>query len=1062
MSSRGTETPADTGTPDLAQDDSDQEQSTGSPSQEEDVDATPRAERTQPQPQSQPSRNASIASSTLSAASQRAPVTSRPAANLNREIEDLQTKLRLLEKKRTDDREKLKALERIQVERDRFESIIQKVQQKYQPQQQEIADLRKQIKESESRYSEIESIQADHDIELENATLDREMAEEQYEAVKAELTALKDRYEELELEVEVLRDENQEFSKEMSPEERSSQGFLQLERSNERYREALIRLRDITQEQESELKQQITALEKDLEHLSSINEEADALKVKLLEGEAAIEDLKQQLEIAQGSEEMLEDLSERNMALQDRIDELNNAIEDLESLKELNDELEVNHVEAEKQMQEEIDFKESIIHEQMRRAQDQQKSIEDYELTVARFREAFRNLQADLEDMRASKQITDTEAEDLNSKSRALLDLNLKLQTSAAKTQVKTLDLELQRLEAEEASEHLEIVRLFLPESYQMDRDSVLALLRIKRIAFKANILHTAIKERIDDARSDDPLAGCNVLNRLIWVLSMCKRLDNAINECPADAFNKFADALFELEPIERTLNNYMESMKRDELNLKKTNQELERSVAVMAHLGTTLLPASSSVSADEMIMAAHLIQSCLENAAIALMLSRSYVETHSQPTIQVNGDSEELQNGAAPDERGPSFKPFFERIDTLISRARGAKVAAGKLDKELSELRARSLSPQASHVDAFQRAQVSAQEIAAFANNAGQKITSILDPTTEIRYLTPHQVVPLLISAATQSFGLTQPETSPFSTLNDRLSSLTDSLSSLFASATDLSQTVEFSIPAPPWVQRSQAMKSAVQASSNHEAEVGRLNEILRERNLLLRTRERDLDDQSVRIETLEARMREASKRSTRIEELEGKLETAAAAHRSLKDDADRLAKDVNRLRAERDDLRARTVAASSSAATEKSRDPADADPAHLSAAARLRLEHARVEADTLRAAVRNLHARRGTSDLDWLSVPLRPAPTEHARDMARRDVTNALLGFVGLVASAETVSLKLPEGGDRLAWRPVKESGRWIAARQREEWERWREESARAVRRVEAVLAASRDVVA
>jgi len=96
-----------------------------------------------------------------------------------------------MEKKRMEDRDKLKALEKIQAEQDKFESIIQKLQAKYQPQQQEITELRKQLKESAARFEEIENMQAEHDVVVEMATLDREMAEETAEVLKTELEALK-------------------------------------------------------------------------------------------------------------------------------------------------------------------------------------------------------------------------------------------------------------------------------------------------------------------------------------------------------------------------------------------------------------------------------------------------------------------------------------------------------------------------------------------------------------------------------------------------------------------------------------------------------------------------------------------------------------------------------------------------------------------------------------------------------------------------------------------------------------------------------------------------------
>lgn len=67
---------------------------------------------------------------------------------------------------------------------------------------------------------------------------------------------------------------------------------------------------------------------------------------------------------------------------------------------------------------------------------------------------------SDLEDMRASQQITETEAEELTQRSRSMMDINMKLQITAAKTQNKTIDLELRRLEADQAIEQLSIVQV--------------------------------------------------------------------------------------------------------------------------------------------------------------------------------------------------------------------------------------------------------------------------------------------------------------------------------------------------------------------------------------------------------------------------------------------------------------------------------------------------------------------------------------------------------------------------------------------------------------------------
>ena len=498
-----------------------------------------------------------------------------------REVEDLKTKLRIMEKKRLEDREKLKALDKVQGERDKFEGIIQKLQSKYQPQQQEIAELQKRVKEKEAKVQAIESEQAEHDIVVENATLDREMAEETAEALRTELDALRQKHEEIQLEIEILREENQELGKEISPEEKASQGWLQMERSNERLREALIRLRDITQQQEADLRNQVAELQKDLQDFSSVYEECQQTRESLTQSEAIIEDLRQQLDTALGAEEMIEELTDKNIALSQQIEDLKTTVEDLEDLKEINDELEANHTETEKQMQEEIDYGVSVITEQKRKSATQDETILDLEYTVNRFRDLVSNMQSDLQDMRASQQITESEASDLNNRSKAMMDLNMKLQVSASKAQTKAIDVELGKMEAQESAEHLEIVEHFLPEGFGSERNSVLAYLRFRRLRFKSNLMHGVIKDKVNgqwrQGNEDDLFACCDLLDKLVWIRGTCDRFISYIQSCTPKAFEKLAIAFHDLDPVERALTTWIENLKKDELKEHQCIEELKR-----------------------------------------------------------------------------------------------------------------------------------------------------------------------------------------------------------------------------------------------------------------------------------------------------------------------------------------------------------------------------------------------------------------------------------------------------------------------------------------------------
>ena len=151
--------------------------------------------------------------------------------------------------------------------------------------------------------------------------------------------------------------------------------------------------------------------------------------IKLSNAETQIEDLKLQLDDALGAEEMLVQLTERNLMLGEvsqvyafpncanalfvkKIEEMRITIEDLEALKELNDELEENHMETEKQLHEDlgvlwrcrsshipltvhlcIDRRDLQIREHVHKIEALEETCLDLENTINQFRELVMQLQ---------------------------------------------------------------------------------------------------------------------------------------------------------------------------------------------------------------------------------------------------------------------------------------------------------------------------------------------------------------------------------------------------------------------------------------------------------------------------------------------------------------------------------------------------------------------------------------------------------------------------------------------------------------------------------------------
>lgn len=947
-----------------------------------------------------------------------------PVANSlpSREVEDLKTKLRLMEKRRMEDRERLKDLERVQGERDKFEGIIQKLQSKYQPQQQEAADLRKQLKAMNIKMEDLERQQAESDTVLEVATLDREMAEETVESLRNELDALKQNHEELRLEVEVLQEENHELGQEMSPEERTSQGWLQMERSNERLREALMRLRDVTQEHEADLTQQIGELEGDLRGLRNAREEQLRLEVVVAESEATAAELRQQLDAALGAEDMIEELTDTNLGLSEQIGNLKATVEELESLKELNDELEINHTENARQMQEEIDYKEVLLAEHAAKASTQVQTIQDLEYTVTRFRNLVTSMQTDLEDMRTSQQLTETEANDLNSRSRVMMDLNLRLQASASKAQVKAIDLELGRLEAQESAEHLSIVQLFLPDSFKAERNSVRAYLRLRRIKSKAGILHDHIKDKVSmpsaPGHENDVYTCCEIMDKLNFIAHTCTRFERSIQSSDLESFSRLESALFDLEPVERAFNGFIEAAKKDELKEQACATELSRSIALVTHLADVHINDSLERHADDIHARALMMQSQLESTLIALTRTKAVAESQVKPL-----DTQE-------DEENSDVQALSRKSDSLIAQTRNAKVVMGKAIRQLDDLQSRSLTLDQSTLPDIQKSQTSVSDLWDSTRSFGQSITSLV-----------------LEESASEPFSVAATFDNTLSSLSNKVLTATTSLQAFSSLTANLSHTVEMSDTSqpPPWQLLAEKLANETTTLATREIEISRLHDEGREKSTALALRDKSLEELHVKLETLEKRAAESDGRRERSRELE-KIVDAAKARES------ELILTLNRLRAERNDLRDQVRNDSKVPRGSLSTTPAAASQEPTSDETSLiRISTLETEIQTLQAAIRHLRATSYTHTIssawDFLAKPLvqRPSAREQRarlRQAEAKGVVSELLRLATDPGNAAGVRLKgRKEGERRLGWRPARETGAWQVGRAREEWEEWRE---------------------
>ncbi|KAH0161621.1 hypothetical protein KCU67_g6261, partial [Aureobasidium melanogenum] len=236
-------------------------------------------------------------------------------------------------------------------------------------------------------------------------------------------------------------------------------------------------------------------------------------------------------------------------------------------------------------------------------------------------------------------------------------------------------------------------------------------------------------------------------------------------------------------------------------------------------------------------------------------------------------------------------------------------------------------------------------------------------------------------------------------------------------------------------------------------EAEVARLTEIVRERSLLVRSKEQELEEQSIRIEMLEARMAEATKRSSALADLETSitaLQKEKTHHQNALAEAEQR---VTRLRKERDEWR--------KSAEENKPDPTATNTmaSEMGGASKMELDRAKLRIDSLESAIRYLQqqsapksATHNSTDLDWLETPLVAQPTKSSQRQKtlQAEGKTAFSEMLKLVTDAKPVSLSnMPK--NRLAWRPAAQTAKWHAQKKREDWAIWQDWERNLLDRVE-----------
>ncbi|BGP28114.1 hypothetical protein JCM10295v2_007101 [Rhodotorula toruloides] len=979
-----------------------------------------------------------------------------------RVYDELAAKLSIVERRRAEDLDKLRELDRLREEADEWNRVRAKTKARVVELAGEVRELRKENKDLAVERHSAQTKFDDLQEQVEHSLLDKEIAESELEEATARSKELEERVGELEIELEVLREENARLEGlgdaeiaraakgggegEEGTTVPSSLAFRQLEKQNARLKDALIKMRDLTSESEANMKRKIESLEKELDLSADLQSDLDNMAVELEEAEAKIEDLKAQLDIAAEAQDMLEELTERNMKLHDDNEVLKADVEELEALKEIADELEETHLETEKQMQGELDLKDMQLQDLRRRSESLEGACLDYEGTIGQFREVVITLQGDLERLREHQAAQAGESLTLSNQSQAMLNLNLKLQSSVLKSQVKAIDIELRKLEAQQASAHLEIIKPYLlPSFFESDSDAVEALLFFERVAYKVELLNTfieqnhAVGEALDGVVPEDLAGVCETRAKLARFAALNRRFAAHLRRCQPDTFLKMGRVYREVAPTERRIDAFIDALRKEELMEVECGKEIDGLIAQAEHLAETHLQDSDPILdlAERETAFIVALDHDFDTIAVAAGFAKQTIATLvNDPDVIVElGD-------------GNMDEALFKPLQNLVDGSRNAKVLTKKLLRRFEDLGASST---ALSLDLAQGFETLAFNSGAIASALLKLASDIQSYCAEIRpSKQPLELITLhTIAKEIAAIELGKHSVRPLDEVNSLLSQLSQNISTTVITAMDPDHVVKLSYEAP-WHARVLELQSTAAINVDAERKVVQLNEELRDIARDLRSKEQECQESLVKIELMEKRLEGVRRQAEAIVQLEAELAKSRKQERTYEEANEVLQRDLDEMEHEIDKLK------QSAAVTEKQGASSSTGLDSIAYEGNMETSYLVEQITSLRSAIRFLRGENAylksqdlLGDLDKLpscglppTPPLTPEPPEPSDDLYRLPPdpmslaqsfsmrSKQLLREARLVSATPRlvdVSHVAPLGADsKKAWHPVRRDPR------------------------------------
>ncbi|XP_078668152.1 dynactin subunit 1-like isoform X24 [Branchiostoma floridae x Branchiostoma belcheri] len=824
----------------------------------------------------------------------------REIGELKAKNKDLEEKLDTIKVKRLEDKGKLKEFEKSKIEIQKLQEFKSKMQEAKNDLEKQLKEAKKEAKEALDAKEQFEEEMKDVTETIEIATLDKEMAEEKCEAQQMEIDQLKEKLDEAQTDLELLKNEIATSGTEGAA---TSFQVKQMEEQNNRLRDALVKMRDLSQSEKQENQKLQKEIDKSNSQLKTLSQQKEKLSKAVEEAEATVDELKEQVDAALGAEEMVEHLTERNLQQEERIQELEEQVGDLEAMHEMDEEMQESARDNEIEMREEIDMANSKVREFQRKLEASQEMIADLQQTINKYRDLTTQLREKNEDLaeqtaEMGKQEPTTPVE----------TFDFKTKFAEVKAHAKQIDMELRKLEVQQANQHVNLLCAFMPDNFHRrggDHDCIQVLLLIPRMVCKAQLLADQVRDKfeipqggLDRAQVVRSHVGeqLGFANHLIYSLaifqSILHKYDKALNSCSVELYMKVGTLYPEMALHERALDHLIDLLKKDQLDETVSMEALNKAIAFYQHLYSVHL--MNEVVDCTTLLGDHLRITSAAQDSVQTDLNRLKVLLHpGQETSDFAILLKDLETSNG------DCRQFAKKIKRHMPGEESSRTLSFGQEVHVQD----SLADCAKHLDRLVRC---LQDITAGAMSQA----ALLGDNEGIQ---AKKLEELAFKVSDQVYG--KDDTGPFEAMRMSFSLLIIAMNKL--STAMMEGEYDFQgppepKPQPPVAIRATKVKGEILDSEGMGLKLEDRETVIRELKKSLKIKSEELSETNVRIGLLEKKLDNANKESdSKTEYLKVQLEETNEALRKKEEEFERtmdaLQADIDSLEAEKAELKLR-----------------------------------------------------------------------------------------------------------------------------------------------------------